>query len=362
MRSFGSPFSLCLFEPGDSSSDILDEALRIYRDNTSPLLITRSNQIRVKVASPLGEDGSAFFFAALMRSKTPVGFAMFGHYPSRRLLVVDHLVVDRHCRGENAFYAFAQLLREAIDKLRLEFDFTVVEVEKGNAYGGAQTGGPALVRLLGHIGFCEVHADYRIADLEPGRPDGHPGVLMLRGPERIHRMHRRDLVAIHEGVLFAHYLPWCRTFLGERTAAYQRDLEKLQERFRKSLPEEVPVNGAEEDGLLPGAIDSTGATSRTMSLRHLAGYTAMVAVTMGAALTLRIDAAQVALLLVVALGIYAGIELLARGKAELVFDRALIKLPGGTRKLPSPPKLPTAAAGKRNGPVSRSGSRDPHSS
>lgn len=355
MRTFGSPFSLCLFDPSDASSPDFDKALRIFRANTSPLLATRSNQIRVKAASPI-EGDSTFFFAGLIHSKTVIGFAMFGHYPSSRLVVFDHLVVDRQHRGENAFYNFAQLLKQAVDKLRLEFDFAVVEVEKGGHEDGSQTGGLSLARLLGQINFDEVHANYRIADLEPGHaPDGHAGILMLRCAVKIHRLSKADLAAIHAGVLFDHYLPWCSSFLGDRTPAYRRELERLHATFIATLPDEIAVNGAMADGLLPAGDDQARAWGADM--RHVLGYMAMLAAATAMAWALKITPSETAMLLVVILAAYAGVDLVRSGRADVVFEKAIARLIGGTRRSPSPPALPRRGTARSTSPAVRGGSR-----
>ena len=350
MRTFGSPFSLCLFDPADASSPAFDEALSIFRENTSPLLATRCNQIRAKAVAPITDSGT-FFFACLMRSKSVIGFAMFGHYPGSRLLVFDHLVIDRQRRGENAFYAFAQLLKDAVDKMRLEFDYVVVEIEKHGVIGAHGAGGPALAHLLGHVGFDAVHTDYRIADMDPGHaPTGHAGVLMLRSAVKVHRLPRADLGVIYGGVLFDHYLPWCATFLGNRTPAYRRELEALHAAFMAGLPDEVPVNGAEEDGLLP-----TDAEVRELpgqaGVRSVSGYVAMIAAATVMALTLKTTPSETAMLLVVILAAYAGNELVRGGKADAVFEGA------GTRRSPSPPALPRQGAAKTAGRAPLIGAR-----
>jgi hypothetical protein len=91
----------------------LDRALAIFVQNTSPLLRTKTNQIRAKIAAPVTPEGH-FYFAALYRSSEVIGFAMFGYYPRSRLIAIDHMAIDHLHRGAAAFYVFAQLLQDTI--------------------------------------------------------------------------------------------------------------------------------------------------------------------------------------------------------------------------------------------------------
>ena len=85
---------------------------------------------------------------------------MYAYYPRAKLLAIDHLVIDRDHRGGAAFQIFAQLLHDTIQSMALEVDFSVAEIEKGTDFGGDQTGGQKLVRLLAQVGFGEVHIPY----------------------------------------------------------------------------------------------------------------------------------------------------------------------------------------------------------
>ena len=78
------------------------------------------------------------------------------------------LVIDEGHRGDAAFYVFPKLLRDAIQNLGIEIDFVAVELEKGTEFGGRQTGGSGLVKLLGQVEkFGQVHTDYVLANMEP---------------------------------------------------------------------------------------------------------------------------------------------------------------------------------------------------
>ncbi len=124
---------------------------------------TRFGQKLLRQRTPEGH----FYFAAFYRSDVVIGFAMFGYYPGSHLVVVDHLVIDEGHRGDAAFYVFAQLLRDAIQNLGIEIDFVAVELEKGTEFGGRQTGGSELVKLLGQVGFGEFTRTTFWPNMEP---------------------------------------------------------------------------------------------------------------------------------------------------------------------------------------------------
>ena len=84
MRTVNASFELRLLGPTPADRADVDKALAIFIKNTSALLRTKSNQIRQKIANPITPEGT-FYFAALCRSKTIIGFAMFGYYPRSKL-------------------------------------------------------------------------------------------------------------------------------------------------------------------------------------------------------------------------------------------------------------------------------------
>lgn len=179
---------------------------------------------------------------------------MYAYYPGSKTLVIDHLVIDRGHRGGAAFQICAQLLYDAIQGMGIEVDFTVAEIEKGKGFGGDQTGGERLARLLGQVEFGEVHVPYFLPNMEAKNYEGrYEGILMMRGPERLYQIRREDLLAICHSVFFEHYLSWYRDFFtSEQIAAYEGHLELLLKELRESLSDKpiVKINGADPGGLI----------------------------------------------------------------------------------------------------------------
>ena len=138
--------------------------------------------------------------------------------------------------------------------MALEVDFSVAEIEKGTDFGGDQTGGQKLVRLLAQVGFGEVHIPYFLPNMEPKIYEArYAGILMLRGSERLYQIRREDLVEICHTIFFDHYLAWYQDFFtDQQLASYRKHLDSLLRDLRESLSKMpiVKVNGADPGGLI----------------------------------------------------------------------------------------------------------------
>ncbi len=135
------------------------------------------------------------YIAALYRGDLVIGFAMFSYLRVSRIVIIDHVVIDRDQRGMAAFFVFSQLLYDLIWNSQLEINYTIAEIESGALFGGEGTGGTKLIRLLSQVGFDEVHAKYFMPSMEARTAGARfDGVLMLHSAEKIHRMRREEFL------------------------------------------------------------------------------------------------------------------------------------------------------------------------
>ncbi|UFZ02604.1 hypothetical protein LQG66_25415 [Bradyrhizobium ontarionense] len=277
---------------------------------------------------------------------------MFGYYPHSKLLVIDHMVIDADSRGAAAFFIFSQLLHDTIQALNVEIDFTAVELEDGNEYGSEQTGGNELVRLLGQVGFGKVHADYSLPNIEPVNYEArYPGILMIRGSQKLYRIRKEDLLQITRGILFEHYLPWYRDFFGSRTSAYKDYLEGLYSEFEARVGNQptIKVNGPESDTLIANPISAQAPSAEFRAGLHIVMFAAVVAISGTAIYELQIPPNSAALLLMTLLAVFGGIVSISSGKAFEVFEATTQLLRGGKQRLHYPQSLPpNSGAGKAN--------------
>ncbi|WP_342709579.1 hypothetical protein AAFG13_34710 [Bradyrhizobium sp. B124] len=344
MRRVKASFELRLLDPTPADRADVDKALAIFIQNTSPLLRTKTNQIRQKIGDPTTPEGT-FYFAGLLRSKSIIGFAMFGYYPNSKLVVVDHMVIDRDHRGDAAFYIFAQLLHDTIQGLDLEIDFTAVELEDGNEYGSEQTGGNELVRLLGQVGFGKVHADYFLANIEPVNYEAkYPGILMLRGSQKLYRIRKEDLLQISRGILFEHYLPWYRDFFGTQTGAYQRYLEHLHQDFANRLGNQptVKVNGPEADALIASPANVPVRSNEFRVGQYIAMFAAVAFIASTIIYELSVPPHWAIPLLIAFVAVFGGIVAISSGRSLEVFEAAIQFLRGGRQKSRYPQIRPSS--------------------
>jgi hypothetical protein len=335
MHRVNASFELRLLGPTSADRADVDKALAIFIKNTSALLRTKTNQIRQKIANPITAEGT-FYFAALCRSKSIIGFAMFGYYPKSKLVVVDHMVIDSDQRGAAAFFIFVQLLHDTIQGLNLEIDFTAVELEDGNEYGSEQTGGNELVRLLGQVGFGKVHTEYCLPNIEPVNYEArYPGILMLRGNQKLYRIRREDLLQISHGILFQHYLPWYRDFFGKQTAIYQQYLEGLYGEFAKRLGNQptIRVNGPEADSLIVSPAIPPTRSAEFRAGQYIIMFAAVVAIAGTAVYELKIPPNSAIPMLLALVAVFGGIVAISSGKALEVFEATIQLLRGGKQKL-----------------------------
>src|ERR1700733_3051923 len=137
----------------------MEKALMVFARNTSPLLRTHTNQIQFKFEHQNNPPGT-FFFVGLYQDGRIVGFAMFGYYPRRRVIAIDHMAIDEEFRKHGSFYVFAALLQHFVEEQCPDYDFVVAEIATDPEFANDETGGRALIRLLRQIGFGQAQVPY----------------------------------------------------------------------------------------------------------------------------------------------------------------------------------------------------------
>jgi hypothetical protein len=333
MRKKDASFSVRFLGQKASDERDIDRALKIFIRNTPPMLRTKTNQIRTKISAPVTSEGE-FYFAALYRGDAVIGFAMFGYYPRTRLIVFDHMVIEKEQRGSSAFYIFAQLLNDAIENLDIEVDFIAVEIEQGSDFAGVHAEGKELVRLLGQVGFGEVHVEYVIPSTEVQNFQArYAGVLVLRGQQKLYHIRREELLDICSSIFFEHYLPWYADFFGDRTADYDEYLRKLFDEFQARLRNQpiVKINGPEADLLIPNAkpVEPISYEKRTAWNAGLFAVTTSISALV--LYFLKTPAYLTLPVLLTLLAVFVGIAASSRSPLD-VFDRIMNALFGDRRK------------------------------
>jgi len=334
MRSSDASFSVRLLTTSHADRADLDAAFAVFVRNSPPAFRTKTNQIRMKLA-PGHEVERHLRIAALYRGDVVIGFAMYSYLPSSRLLIIDHMAIDRDQRGMAAFFVFSQLLFDVIQKSDIDIDYTILEVEKNAAFGGDETGGARLIRLLSQVGFGEVHATYFMPNMEPRNYEARfEGVLMLQGAEKIYRLRREDFLGVCHSIYHEHYLAWFAEFFdGRQLADYRAHLEALYQGIVAALGNEtvIAVDGAEPNGLIESPPVRANRSTEITAAMYVGMFAVVTLVVLLPLLWLKVSGTFIAPIIVALLLLFAGIVAVGSGRAFDVFSHISGHL-GSTRK------------------------------
>jgi len=177
---------------------------------------------------------------------------MFAYYPRFRVVIVDNLTIDAPSRTHGAYYDFSTLLQECIKERCPDFNYMVAEITTDPAVADDKAGGAALIRLLRRIGFGRIEIKYFLPRMEARKSKKmFEGALMLKRLTKINEIRIEEMIAIHEVILFEHYLAWFRDFFGARLWSYEVHLQKLFDDMKRQIHGKVTlaVNGPRNVGL-----------------------------------------------------------------------------------------------------------------
>jgi hypothetical protein len=194
------------------------------------------------------------YYIGLRQNDEMVGFAMLGYFARRRVVLIDHLVIDGEHRKHGAFFVFASLLRSFIEKHCPNFDYVVAEVAIDREFAEDEVSGQSVVRILRQVGFGEVRVKYSLANTEPEEfRRTYRGALMIRSSQKILALRAEEFLSIYDVILFDHYLGWYRDFFGDLAANYEAHLRQLHKDMQRQIGNKptILVNGAKEDQIDP---------------------------------------------------------------------------------------------------------------
>lgn len=254
--------------------DELERALMVFARNMSPVLRTQTNQIQFKFEHANNPNGT-FYFVGLYQNAAVVGFAMFGYYPRRRVVAIDHMAIEANFRKHGSFYVFSALLQQCIEERCPGYDYVVAEIATDNEFADDEVSGRSLVRLLRQLGFGQAQVRYDLANIEPRDfRQTYRAALMIRGAQKITQIRAETLLDVYGVILFEHYLPWYRDFFGDRTADYQKYLERLYEGMKARLQSvsTVVINGGDHDELPKPVIRPQISKASWARIGHIVGF------------------------------------------------------------------------------------------
>ena len=184
--------------------------------------------------------------------------------------------------------------------------------------------------------FGRVHIEYVLANMEPRNYQArYEGILMLRGSQRLYKFRREELLDIYHSILFEHYLPWFGSFLGEQIASYKNYLESLYSEFEERVQDQpiIQVNGPKSDILVANPAPQPNRPPEIVAAWYVAMFAATAAIVTGVLYLLKTPPSLTIPFALALLTIFVGVAAASRGQAFEVFERAVLSVSGGTRKL-----------------------------
>ena len=306
----------------DSDGAEIDKAIKIFEHNTPPRLRTDSAEIRNKIASPRTIKG-LLYFPALYRGPKLIGFAEFGYYPSVKLVIIDHMVIDPDERGDLAFLVFTGLLMHELHDLAIDYAAIEVELKSKDRASGVR-----MMRLLTRADFCRAEVKYCLPATDTENLDErYEGALMLKSmhedAQEFTQIRRVEIERIVKTILFNHYYDWYRDFWsGAKLRSYKAYVDLLFKEFKNGIKGEyVAVTDVIKSSPLP--LPPIPPPPPRSPWTYVGLFAAIVAICVGSINFLNIPDVSVPYELLTFLAVFAGFVLVMSGGASEVYHGAL---------------------------------------
>lgn len=248
VRRVRSSFELEVFDQSASAPRRLEDFLDVYIKHLTPKHRTETNQFVHYMHKPLRERRVVYF--GLTFKDEPCGFCVLMYYPVEKIAVFDFIVIAPTARGQGAYFVFADLISEYLERKRIIADYFVAEVISDDGVADTLRGPKAIVRLLRLQGFRRARITYHAPD--PSIVRDLPGCrssLMIASNYELNAITAEELLKITRLVYFNHYFLWYGPFLtaGERLK-YKEALDQEHARLsaRAKAHDPVILNGMKD--------------------------------------------------------------------------------------------------------------------
>lgn len=320
MHASAGIFSVKMLTASSTTAEV-DEAIHIFECNTPPRLRTDSEEIRKKIAAPELKAGVRYF-AALYRGPALIGFAMFGYYPSTKLVIIDHMVIQTGERGDSAFAVFTGLLIDQMDHLAVDYIAIEVELESESRASGI-----TMMRRLTRNEFGKATVNYRLPATDTTILDGQfDGALLLRSmqeaPDDFVQIQKAEIERIVETIYFKHYYDWYSdVWSSAKLKLYRTYINALFKEFKSGIQKEyVPISHYIKK---PSEIDPLPPPPRHGMAFYFLMFAVTAAICGSVIYLLKVPFLSAPIILIGFLAVFAGIVLVANGGAWKVLDAAL---------------------------------------
>jgi len=217
-------------------------ALAIYVRNTPPSSRTDTNEIAYWLERFDKTFNTPFYVFGFYRNGTLIGYAEAAYFLTRRLLMLDYLVLDVGQRGHNVFFEFVDQLRRYLEGRHPEYQFAVAEITYGAGRTSPSAEALAKARLMRLQGFRVIPARYVQPRLYADDADSEAlGNLLIHSAEPTDTIRRETYLQIVRTIYFEYYLKWMTLRPGARTR-YRTYLDELLREIETSVGTQTAIS------------------------------------------------------------------------------------------------------------------------
>ncbi|MCW3848095.1 hypothetical protein OF829_12665 [Sphingomonas sp. LB-2] len=273
-----------MFDQSAASTRRLEDFLDVYVKHLSPKHRTDTNELIHYLREPL-EGRRIIYFGMTFRGE-PCGYCALMYYASERIGVFDFIVIAPTARGHGAYFAFADLIAEYLERRRIFADYLVAEVISDDGLSDPLTSPIAIVRLLRLQGFRRARIKYHAPDPSMVRSLGTCSAsLMIAANQKRETIAAAELMKIADLVYFNHYFRWYGPLM-EATARekYEQALKEEHARLgqRASSHDPIILNGMKDTDVKLQPVSERHQTVLTIFLTASAAVGLIAAVSPGA--------------------------------------------------------------------------------
>lgn len=216
-----------------SSDKDFIKALRIYLNSTPPVSKTDTNEITAWIDSPNKNSTTNLLFFGFYFNDTIIGYAEIAYVKTKRILILDYLVINPTYMSNSSFSTFFFLLLGHFEKNDVDYDYIVTEIlVKYNEMDVEKD----RIRLFENENFKVIHALYIQPLLEINNLESNTEALLMlyqRSSSSV-SLRKETYLKIVKSIYFDHYHIWDSLFLkddNEKNENYNKlivDLKKIE--------------------------------------------------------------------------------------------------------------------------------------
>jgi hypothetical protein len=220
-------------------------ALQVYVRNTAPSIRTDTNEITYWLDEFAKKFGDSFYVFGFYRDRSLVGYAECAYFQEERLIAIDYITIDAHCRRNNVFYEFVEHLKQFLEDAHPEYRYAVAEVTYGPGQPYPSQESSLITRLLKLQGFRVIRAPYFQPRLMIDYAESEMQAdLLIYSPAPFDNIQADTYLAIVQTLYYKYYLRW-KSVIPNELGAYRKHLDGTFSKVQAGVGRKrlIQVNG-----------------------------------------------------------------------------------------------------------------------